>query len=261
MIADRRVGIIIDVMPDKILIVDDDRELRGELHDLLEGYEVIEASGGEEALRLLKKANEIGLVILDVMMPGLNGIDVLTKIKKMDPCPKTIILTGHSSKDVAIEALKGRADDYIEKPINIEEMKESVESLIEAASAGDNPDTPDLKHKVEKVMRFMERNCYKKITLEEASAGVYMSPKYLSRIFKEYTGKGFTDYKLELKVKRSKDLLKNSGTNVNQIAYKMGYENAESFIRQFKKLTGRTPAEYRKKIRKSKKINASRVPS
>jgi len=247
-------------MADKILIVDDDTELRSELHDFLEGYEIVEASSGEEALRILKKANEISLVILDVMMPGLSGLETLTKIKKMDPCPKTIILTGHSSKDVAIEALKGRADDYIEKPINIEEMKETVERLIEVASTGDNLDTLDLKDKVEKVMRFMERNCYKKLTLEEAAATVYMSPKYLSRIFKEYTKKGFSDYKLEMKIDKSKDLLRNTGSNINQIAYKMGYENAESFIKQFKKLTGRTPAEYRKKIKKIKISKPRKAP-
>lgn len=237
-------------MSDKILIVDDDRELRSELYDFLEGYEIIEASNGEEALKLLNKANEIDLVILDVMMPGLSGLDVLARIKKMDPCPKTIILTGHSSKDVAVEALKGRADDYIEKPIDIEEMKEAVERLMEAGIEGDNPDTMDLKDKVGKVMRFMERNCYKKVTLKEAAAAVYMSPKYLSRIFKEHTKKGFSDYKLDMKIDKSRGLLKNSGYNINQIAYKMGYENAESFIKQFKKLTGRTPAEYRKKIKK-----------
>lgn len=246
-------------MSEKILIVDDDLELREELRDFLEGYEVTEASSGEEAIKALKKANEISLVILDVMMPGISGLDVLIEIKKMNPCPKIIILTGHSSKDVAIEALKRRADDYIEKPINIDEMKEAVENLIEAGKIGETPDALDLKHKIEKVMRFVERNCYKRVTLKEASACVYMSPKYLSRIFKEYTKKGFSDYKLALKIDKSKELLKTSGSNINQIAYKMGYENAESFIRQFKKLTGYTPSEYRKKIKKKKKPDSNKI--
>ncbi|MFA5351557.1 MAG: response regulator, partial [Candidatus Omnitrophota bacterium] len=101
-------------MADKILIVDDDDDLRSELVSLLEGYEVVEAGSGELALNILKKANEISLVILDVMMPGLNGLDVLAQIKKDNPRIKVIILTGHSSKDTAIEALKSRADDYIE---------------------------------------------------------------------------------------------------------------------------------------------------
>ncbi|MFA5389625.1 MAG: response regulator [Candidatus Omnitrophota bacterium] len=234
-------------MAEKILIVDDDRELREELHDFLEGYEIIEASNGEEALRILKKANEIRLVILDVKMPGVSGLEVLNRIKKTDPSVKIIILTGHSSKDTAIEALKGRADDYIEKPINIAEMKESVENFMEDGKNGDSPDAPDLKHKVERVMRFVERNWCKKVTLKEAAAAVYMSPKYLSRIFREYAGEGFSDYKLALKIKKSKDLLKSTGYNINQIAYKMGYENAESFIRQFKRLMGLTPSEYRRK--------------
>ena len=153
-------------MADKILIVDDDEDLRSELASFLDDYPVIEARNGEEALKILKRANEIGLVILDVMMPGINGLDVLTEIKKDNPKLKTVILTGHSSKDVAIEALKNRADDYIEKPIFIDKIKEIVEKFVEKGEDNEsNP--PDLKAKIERIKRFVERNCYKNTTLAE----------------------------------------------------------------------------------------------
>lgn len=239
-------------MADKILIADDDEALRSELRECLEGYETIEAHDGEGALKLLSRANEIGLVILDVKMPGVDGLDVLTEIKKKDPDLKIIILTGHSSKDVAIEALKGRADDYLEKPVDIDNLKEAVERLLESKRGEDTVNSQGLKGKIEKVKRFMEKNWYKKITLKEAASAVYLSPKYLSRIFKGYSRGGFNDYKLSLKVNKAKDLLKKSGYNINQISEKIGYENAESFIRQFRKLTGCTPTEYRKKGRPGK---------
>jgi DNA-binding NtrC family response regulator len=124
-------------LADKILVVDDDVEFRQELRDFLEGYDTIEASSGQEVLRLLKRANEIGLVILDVMMPGANGIDVLREIKRNDPDLNIIILTGHSSKDVAIEALKGRADDYIEKPLDIDKIKEVIDKLLASRQGKD----------------------------------------------------------------------------------------------------------------------------
>lgn len=242
-------------MPDKILIVDDDEELRSELKDFLEGYEVVEASNGASALKLLKNANEIGLVILDVMMPGINGLDVLNEIKRTDPSLRTIILTGYSSKDVAIEALKGHADDYIEKPIDPHRLKETVERLLDSAYGKDGIDTSDIRGKIEKVKHFVERNCYKKTTLNDAAQSVYLSPKYLSRIFKQHTGIGFREYRLKIKIESSKDLLLKTAYNVNQITEKLGYENAESFIRQFRKFTGYTPTEYRKK---SKKKTAAR---
>ncbi|MDO8663175.1 MAG: response regulator [Candidatus Omnitrophota bacterium] len=238
-------------MADKILIVDDDDDLRSELASFLDGYEVVEARNGEEALKILKRANEIGLVILDVLMPGINGLDVLAEIKKDNPALKTVILTGHSSKDTAIEALKSRADDYIEKPIFVDKIKEIVEKFMEKGGGADlNP--LDLKAKIEKVKRFVERNCYKKTTLQEAAKSIYLSPKYLSRIFKQEAGMGFSEYKLSIKIAKARELLVKTALNVNQISDRLGYENAESFIRQFKKFTKQTPTEYRKKTRGKK---------
>ncbi|MDD5668840.1 MAG: response regulator [Candidatus Omnitrophica bacterium] len=237
-------------MADKILIVDDDPDLRSELRDFLDGYEVIEASNGLEALALLDRANEIVLVILDIMMPGINGLEVLTKIKNSELSPAIIILTGYSSKDIAVEALKGHADDYIEKPVQIEKLSNSVKRLLKVTSIPNGPPLPGIEGAVEKTKRFIERNCYKKITLEEASKAVGLEPKYLSRMFKQCAKTGFSDYKLTIKINKSKELLKARGYKIKQIARKLGYENAESFIRQFKKITGHLPTEYRRMIAK-----------
>lgn len=237
-------------MADKILIVDDDEDLRSELGSFLEDYGVIGASSGQEALRILSRANEIGLVILDVMMPGINGLDVLTEIKKTNPGLKVVILTGHSSKDVAVEALRNRADDYIEKPVFSDKIKETVEKFLEGDNGGQYP--LDLKGKIEKIRRFVERNCYKKTTLQDAAKSIFLSPKYLSRVFKEKAGIGFSEYKLRIKIAKAKDLLVKTAFNVNQISERLGYENTESFIRQFKKFTKLTPAVYRKKSLKKK---------
>lgn len=237
-------------MADTILIVDDDEDLRGELRDILEGYDVIEASSGEEVLRVLRRAHEIGLAILDVRMPGISGLDVLSEIKKADPGIRVIILTGHSSKDTAIEALKSRADDYIEKPLNTDKIIEAVERLLGSAGSRPGEDPPGLDGKIEKVRRFIERNCYKKITLADAARAVYMSPKYLSRSFKERMNTGFSDYKLTLKIHAAKKLLRESGYNVNQLSDKLGYKNAESFIRQFKNIVRVTPTEFRRRAQR-----------
>jgi two-component system, response regulator YesN len=239
-------------MAEKILIVDDDAEFREELRDYLEGYEVIEVSGGMEALKLLKQANEIGVVVLDVMMPGLTGTDALGEIKKIDPDLGIIIMTGHSSKDVVIEALKGHADDYIEKPADIGKIKETIDKLLARRVQAGAIDITDSQGKIEKVKYFIERNSFKKTTLKDAAQSVCLSPKYLSRLFKEKSGMGFNEYRLGIKIAKSKELLKKSGLNVNQVSDKLGYENTESFIRQFKKITRCTPAEYRRKVLKKK---------
>jgi YesN/AraC family two-component response regulator len=240
-------------MAEKILIVDDDADFREELRDYLEGYEVVEASCGREALRLLSRANEISLELLDVNMPGLCGTEVLREIKRTDPNLGIIILTGYSSKDVAIEALKGHADDYIEKPLDPEKIKEIINRVLQVKRVNGQEASGGIEGKIKEARRFAERNCYKKISLKDTAEAVCLSPKYLSRVFKENTGESFSEYRLRIKIKKAKELLDKSGYNVNEVSNKLGYENAESFIRQFKKITGYTPTGYRKKIRKKKK--------
>lgn len=241
-------------VPGKILLVDDDQEFRSEFRDCFEGYDIIEASGGEEALKILHKPNEIDLAILDVKMPGMDGIELLRRIKDTSPEIGIVILTGYSSKDVVVDALKEHADDYIEKPLDIDEAKEVIEKLLAAKADGPDIAISDAKKKIEGVKHFVERNWAKKVSLKDAAEAVCMSPKYLSRVFKEYAGTGFNEYKLKIKTEKAKELLSKTGYNVNQVTYKMGYKNCESFIRQFKKETGCTPTEYRRRFRNKGKI-------
>jgi two-component system response regulator YesN len=238
---------------DKILLVDDDREFRSEFRELLEDYDVLEASNGKEALALLQRANEIKLVILDVMMPGLSGTEVLREIKKQDPDLGIIILTAFSSKDVVIDALKGHADDYIEKPLDPQKIREVIERILDLKRGKETFASDSMSGKIEKVKRFIERNCFKKVALKEAAEAVFLSPKYLSRIFKQKTKMGFNEYKLKTKIERAKELLTKSGYNVNQVSEKLGYENTESFIRQFKKFTRLTPTSFREKLLRTTK--------
>ena len=234
-------------MPYSILIVDDDREFREELREALDDFEVIEAASSEAALEILKRANEIDAVILDVMMPGMRGTDALCEMKRIAPDIGIIISTGYSSKDVAVDALKGHADDYIEKPVSIPRLKEILGRVVRSREPA--PDSLDIKGKVERVKQFAERNFNRKVTLEDAAAQVSLSPKYLSRVFKQETGMGFAEYRADVKIGKAKEMLKTTGYNVNQIAERLAYENAESFIRAFRKSSDCTPSEYRKRIR------------
>lgn len=229
----------------KILLVDDDANFIDEFSEILDEYDIIKAYNGEQALTLLKNPNEIDLILLDVNMPGQNGTEVLKKIKALDPKLPVIMLTGFSTKDVAIEALKNHADYYIEKPTQIPQVKDIIQRLLNKKDGVDYVHQSGLKSKIERVMNFAERNNNKKIKLNDAAKLVFFSPKYLSRIFKQKTGRGFNEYKLELRMKKAKELLDNTEYTIYQISYDIGYENVESFIRMFKKINGITATEYR----------------
>jgi YesN/AraC family two-component response regulator len=232
-------------VPYQILLVDDDRAFREELRECLDEYDVVEAASGPEALKLLKRPNEIDLVILDVMMPGLRGTEVLKEIKARQPEQKVIILTGYSSKDTAIDALKGRADEYLEKPLDIYRVKAAVAGLLETSELSREPDNHSPQARITRAKRFLERNWHKKVRLKDVAAVVGLSEKYLSRLFKQAAGVRFSEYALKVKIREAKKLLGNNWP-VEEIAGRLGYQNSESFIRAFKRSTGRTPARYRR---------------
>ncbi len=237
-----------------VLLVDDDKLFREEFIECFEGLGILEASSGEEALAILSKPNDIDLVILDVNMSGIDGIETLKKINKMIPKPSIIILTGYSSTDVAIEALRGHADDYIEKPCDLDKTREIIKNILDKRRVDEKVITSRLEAKIEKVKYFLERNCSKRVRLEDAAALVFLSPKYLSRVFKQHTGMDFTDYRLLKKIDLAKEFLMKPSYNINQVADKLGYQNSESFTRQFKKFTKRTPTQFCCEMAKKIKI-------
>ena len=220
-----------------ILIVDDDAFFRKTFRKRFEEYEILEAASGEEALGILRKPNDIDLVLLDIVMPGMSGFDTLKEIRKIAPGAYVVILTSYSTRDTAIEALRAHADDFAEKPLDPIRLKEILEKC-ESAKAKDSED----RHgKMARVKHFVEKNYDKSLSLNDAAELVHLSPKYLSRIFKKDTGAHFHDYLLKIRLNKAEELLRTTGYSINQIADKLGYKNAVSFIRIFEKIKGERP--------------------
>lgn len=116
----------------KILIADDEKNIITVLKEAFErkGYEVIGASTGEEAIGHLKKdAKEIGTIVLDIVMPGINGVEILKQVKKKYPCIKTIILTGYLEENRdRIEKIG--CDVLLSKPFSIKTLIKAVETAL-----------------------------------------------------------------------------------------------------------------------------------
>ena len=114
----------------KILVVEDDRVIREGLIEYLSefGYEIIDAKDGKEALEKFNK-NEIHLVLLDILLPFLNGIEVLKEIRKKSKLP-VLMLTAFNDEEYKISAFSSLADGYIEKPFSLSLLKVRIDSLI-----------------------------------------------------------------------------------------------------------------------------------
>lgn len=112
-----------------ILVVDDEKIIRELCQQALRKYRVMLASSCEEALQLYEK-ERIDLVLSDITMPGGSGIDLLRKVKAFDPNATVIIMTGFSDKETVLNALKEGADDFINKPLNLLQLKTSIEKTL-----------------------------------------------------------------------------------------------------------------------------------
>ena len=116
----------------KILIIDDEPIVRTSCEKILmpEGYEVRVAENGEEGLGILEK-EEFDLILLDLKMPGMDGVDVLKIIKERWPETRVIILTGYSTIETAVNTLRLGAFNFIEKPFTPDKLISSVKEAIE----------------------------------------------------------------------------------------------------------------------------------
>lgn len=118
-------------MPKKILIIDDETQLVQSLELRLKasGYEVLISPDGVSGINRFKQDSP-DLVILDIMMPGLSGLDTLRELKQLDPRVPVIMLTAYGTPQSAIEALKLGAYDHLAKPFNNETLLEIIEKAL-----------------------------------------------------------------------------------------------------------------------------------
>lgn len=113
-----------------ILICDDDTGIRDSLRLILhQEYDLAYAANGAEAVQHLKK-NPADLVIMDIKMPRLSGLEALQKMKRVRPRTRILMITGYESSDVAVQAVNQGADDYLTKPFQREEVQEKVTALL-----------------------------------------------------------------------------------------------------------------------------------
>jgi signal transduction histidine kinase len=113
----------------RLLIVDDEAVIRDLCIRALKGYQIVEAGNGHEALALFDKGG-IDVILTDVMMPGMDGIELLKRIKQKEPTIVVIVMTGFAEKDVILSALKADADDFISKPLNLLQLKTAVDKAL-----------------------------------------------------------------------------------------------------------------------------------
>lgn len=236
------------MISEKILVVDDDSRIVESLKQVLCEYELVIFHDGEAALQYLSKPNEINLVLLDVYMRGLNGLEVLKRLRDIKKDLSVIMLTGRATQDIMLEALRGHADDFVEKPFDVADLRERVKKILKEKSQYDVFSRDDAT-RATRIQKFIERN-YTNASLEHIAGEMCLSPQYVGRLFSVEGPEGFRRYKLKIKMKHAQELLRKSSMDVSEVAFQLGYKNPESFMRAFKNYFNLTAGKFREEARK-----------
>ena len=251
-----------------LLLVDDNTEFLDFLSESLSRqYRVLKATDGEKALDILKD-EQVDLVISDIMMPNMNGLELCKAIKtdlRTFNIP-VLLLTAKIGEEFQLEGLGKGADDYITKPFNMEILKIRIAKLIEgglkqrrrlAGEADIEPSRMDITPLdllfVEKAVHIVEENISKEgFSVEELASELNMSRGYLYRKMLKITGKTPLEFIHVIRMKRAQQLLAESQLQVAEVAYKLGYSSPKTFTKHFKNVFGVSPSEY---LRSWKKQN------
>jgi YesN/AraC family two-component response regulator len=250
-----------------ILIVDDEVEVLDRL------YEIIDVQKTDE-MQILKclfshdakqwmQTQIIDILISDIHMPGLNGLELSKIAKENNPNCRVIFVTGFNNFDYAYHALKEGCDDFILKinseqeiwnSINktiqkINKEKEQLENLLKLERLNQlskpSPNQVIIKDPISVIKAYIWDHLHEEISLNKLANVVYLHPAYLSRIFKQTTQITITEYLIHARIEKAKQLLTNPALKIQDISLAVGIESPVYFGRLFKKETGFTPQEYR----------------
>jgi two-component system, response regulator YesN len=256
-----------NAVPSQILIVDDDTaHLDRCVESLSDAYRIVTAQTGRIAIERVKRRSDIDLAVIEYRLPDMSGIDVMKEIKDDEPSVLVLIVTAFGDEDVAVEAFRSGARDYLKKPFSISELSTKIDFYLAlmhadkrrrknilpgsdkpAQPAGTPPSavTPSQYHKIQQAVRFINDNYRTDIRLDASAREAGMSPAHFSRIFKKVMGLSYQDYLNTRRITKAKHLLRTSAQSVTEIAVSVGFGDPTGFGRIFKKLTGQTPSVFR----------------
>ena len=269
----------------RLLIADDERLEREALVDMVSRrfveHEIVTevAENGRKAAdtAILWGAD---LILMDIEMPGMNGLDAARAVLAQRPSCRVIFVTAYSLFQYAHEAVHLGACDYLLKPVDPDELEASIRRAIRQVEAERRlealapvqqepepelsaPEAEEAPHAESEnsqtalvmahVRRYLEDNYMFDISLDSVGEILHISPAYLSAQFKKYQKMNFLDCLTELRINAAKELLNDPFRSSAEVASMVGYEDASYFARAFKKRTGVTPTQYRKQAVKAAK--------
>lgn len=235
----------------RIVVVDDENGTRNGVVRLIGRIDpsfvvVGEADNGYDGM-LQIKALQPDVVIADIRMPRVNGLEMIENARLCSPHTRYLILSGFSEFELAKQAMRLFVADYLLKPVTAAQLADALHRMrrmvltqerapVSTAAAY----SPIVTSIVEGILRDYAQRLY----LEDFSENLKITPEYAGSLFSKETGKTFSTFLRDVRMEKAKELLRAGGTKIYEIAYKTGYADVKYFCRVFKEYTGVSAKSY-----------------
>jgi two-component system response regulator YesN len=240
-----------------VLLVEDEMFLRQSLvrsiNELDDAFKVTaQASNGEEALQCMEK-EDIQIVITDIQMPIMNGLQLAERIKRQYPDTITIILTGYAEFNFAQEAIRQDVFEYLLKPVDSEDLHRILTKAgnklgqVDLTNDVDSFGNYDSKEQVDYMVNYIQEHYMEAIDMGMMAEQMGFTSAYLSKIFKRYTGTTPVKMLTNIRMHNAKKLLNNTSLSIQEIGKNVGYPDQFHFSKTFRNVVGMNPSAFRER--------------
>ena len=236
----------------KVLIVDDEKIVRKGIVSILQQafpdmQTIAEASNGEEAMKTVKTLLP-DIVITDVKMPVIDGMELTKMIHTFDAEIKVIVLSSYDDYTYVRQCMKHGAIDYQLKPIDKHEFLSLINLLRVNENASMCIAATDPNELINDAKNYIRKHYSDDISLTKVAEYVHLNPSYFSNLFSQKTGENFSAYLNNVRILHAKQLLLNPNIKIYEVGEKVGFSDPASFNRSFKRTEGISPSEFREQF-------------
>ncbi|MDP4253931.1 MAG: two-component regulator propeller domain-containing protein [Bacteroidota bacterium] len=249
-----------------ILLVEDNAELRGFLRDTLsKTWKVVEAADGKEGFMLARQTFP-NLIISDIIMPGMNGIELCRAIREDPETAHTpfVMLTARSAVESQVEGLESGADHYFAKPLNIDLLLLTIRNIFDQGTkrkerfgrdshieAMEQVHSEKDKEFIGQVLAIIESQLSNPdFSVDYLCGKVGMSRTKLYQKIKDISGQSIGDFVRTIRLKKAVQIMTHEDVPLSEVMYRIGIQTQSYFTKAFKKEFGKTPTQFMQEIKK-----------
>ena len=248
----------------RVLVADDETIIRNGIVRLIEasGLDLKVAGTAEDGIEAVELVRNLdpGIIIMDINMPQMNGLDAIRQIRQLSPESRILIVSGYSDFSYAQQAIDLGVFKYMLKPIDIHEFKSILQQAMDSWTQrmmeksqlreAYEPETEQDKT-IASLQYIKEHFTDNTLSLTAVAKHFYLSPSYLTKIIKDKTSLSFTDYLNRLRIDLAETLIQdNPSMTFSEVAQRCGYSSQHYFSRAFKNYTGLTPLAFKNRHQK-----------